>query len=624
MPNTLKVIRLDRGVVSSRDPSVLGEGELVTGGNIEYAAASPSVTPMPGRTSFGTPTVAPVGLYYADFDGADPLVVARGTSTWEKATAGETGTFSTMNTGLTTATYGDGCHYLNQHFLYDGVAANKVLKSAGTTFAHGLTQATASAVAATGAGSGLTAGSTYKLWWTPYDSTNAIEGTFSIAASATISSVSIHASSGNNQIVVTSPTTPDSNADQYYVYASVAAGAYPVGYRYGPTTFGSSTTISTEPGTAPSNTAYDYVTVGGIVYGRNGQPALADAMDVFEDSIVLVDSTDKQKIRYSVSDLPHYFPAPYYIGFETAFQDVVTAIKASGNVLLVFLKTQVWRVDFLPRASDSEFERGRVKEIVSNWHGCLSPRGPAAFEIYGGQQLVAFPSYAGWMVTDGYRTDTLTDDLDWAGTVSQTALSTAITKNNPNKFRLELFFNDGSSRNKCLHAYYHPSKIKEGGTFGKYTITGPHDVPGYAACQGFLTTDEFVIYTADGTAVYLENRANTDAASLSGSSTITGRIATPRFYWSGVAGEFRVERLFAHHPSGTGSITVTPTIYRDADRDAQDLTSQTLSLSDSGATPIEINSTVQDFQVTVTGSGDWGALNYLAAEISNYGRLEGG
>lgn len=292
--------------------------------------------------------------------------------------------------------------------------------------------------------------------------------------------------------------------------------------------------------------------------GRNGPPPKATTGDIFQDSLCLNDVEDESLMRYSFPTLVDYFPGVYYINFETKDQDAITNIKTVGNVLVIGLRTQLYRCNFLPREQDAEFDRGRAIELIEANHGIVGRHAATLLSGVEGSQMLAYVSRYGLHLTDGYRVRWATMDLDWEREVDVTYLSKVVLINNPENYELLMFYVPVDAAyttypSKCLRFNYHPMHIKEGGYL---KISGPCDyteagrrVP--AAALAVLPSGARPLYAASETGVvHVEN----------GTSTTTGlqlSVQTREMYNAGFGNEWRYDDLYVHSTLGSTTAGAT-------------------------------------------------------------------
>lgn len=360
------------------------------------------------------------------------------------------------------------------------------------------------------------------------------------------------------------------------------------------------------------------VSVAGItsVIGSHGLPPVASTADIFEDQLATNDITDPSILRYSLPTQVDYFPTLYLVNFETKETDILTCVRRLGDKLLVGMKTQLFRVNYLPRESDAEFDRGRCYETISEGQGIVGTQAFTVFTSPGGPLLGAFVSYSGLHVTDGFQVDTLSDDLDWPNTVSiPTAasptdyLQNCILVDYPQLYWLVLYYTPtgGTSNTKALVFHYHPSQRKAN---GKFKITGPIAVAALSACIARVSNSPCLVTGQSGGFVYVEDRGYTHNAG----GTLAVDVKTREIYPWGMTETGTVEQVhFRHNQDATSTVTVTP-IFREGDDATTTGSPETFTTANAGVAsiPMHLYSDSIQFQLTEPGA-DGGAGVRLAA-----------
>lgn len=578
------------GLNTTNDPSSVEDDGLTEATGMEYQPPNIGLFAVGGRSQYDTASAAGssiFGLVWSQFDvtssgdSGNRLVAFSGTSALGMSATGQTGTFYTLKSNLTAATAADGIHYGNDWFFWNGIDSS--WRVAGTSMRasgiHGLSPVSTgiSVVATTVSGATGTIG-TYDVWVTEYyaDSTSAgglyswtqIPNIESAFAAGLAGSVTLSTTGMKINVTMPQPTNLSGANIGYRTYVTIAGGKYPFGYA-APVGFIGATANA---GVALDFVALDANTVGypvypvtqplgGVAVSKNGAPPIPYDMTMFQDSLCAIDNSDRQTLRYSEADAPHAWPSTNYIRFETPEQDKLTALETCNNALLVFSSRYGYRVDDLPRPADGDnifSMSGRAKEPFSRAHGCIATRGTAVCSIFGSGELCFFVCRDGIHVTDGFKTDYASSNLDWYNTVDLTNLPLATLKNNPKKHRIEFYYANKSANDTWsrLDFYYHPALIRsdEGG-FPRFPILGPTPVPGPAAAVGILNND-WQVWTGDQTAahVWLEGTGVIDNKQLVDSSgTIQKRFRTKDFYFAGLNGEFEIPHIMVTHDAVTAS-----------------------------------------------------------------------
>jgi len=209
--------------------------------------------------------------------------------------------------------------------------------------------------------------------------------------------------------------------------------------------------------------------------GMNGPAPRCSAIEVFEESIIANDLDDPRKTRFSFPGRPHVFPGVYFINHESKEQDVVIAYRVLKNVLGVFLRYGVDRVNWLPRQGDGDFNRGRVKEIVTRQRGLTSRRGITKFQHPMFGEMIAYMSDDGMYITDLRKINFWTSHLNWKKHISNPEVTVLV--DDPDNWRLVLAHQSpgDETMKRLTYFYYDPAHLTED---GRPAIVGPVDREG--------------------------------------------------------------------------------------------------------------------------------------------------
>jgi hypothetical protein len=286
-------------------------------------------------------------------------------------------------------------------------------------------------------------------------------------------------------------------------------------------------------------------------------PTFSNTGDIFDGQLVVNDYKAPAIIRYSLPDQPEYFPALYYINFESKAKDVVTCIKRVNNALVVGLRSSIKRINYLPRESDAEFDRGRCQEDVTTDHGIVGPQAATLFTMPGMGTMLAYVSAKGLHITDGNSSRELNTDLDWDTTVNTGVDSSLIPYlkrcmlvNYASEYALRLAYvpAGGTTVTKYLQFSYHPMHVKD----GQLPAMGPCSMNARSFCPAVLNGMPRLLsgHPTDGN-VYVEDVGTTsaDTAALP-APAIKTRLLLPR----GIGGQGRIQRVYFRvgaHGDGT-------------------------------------------------------------------------
>lgn len=560
---------------------MLSEGELQTADDAYYKPGDPALYKVKGRTAFdaaGQGAAEIDGLGFAQFDGATDLLVKMQGQTYYTATAGTGGssTWTSRQTSLNaSAILLNPTHYLNEHYLLNGFD-RYVLSSDATIRQHGMAPVQTAPTIVTSAAGNMSPTTGLKYWTTEVVLETAGDVTSAVLRESEFDTTSDAVDTGvlsSKKVVVTKPATVNTtDANAWRVYVSSDDGSYPTGGLLATIVIGTTTYEDDRTDITIPSTAYPILTISiagvSASVSKNTQPPLADVGDIYEDSLVINDTSDITRVRYSFPDDPDVFPSLYFISMETARNDEVMSIVQIGNVCLVLTKEQVWRINYLPREQDAEFDRGRARDRVSGAIGSISKRGAVVFEMPGSGQMVGYISASGPMLTNGFVWNTMSDDLDWEATVNTAQLGNCVLTNNPRLFRLELDYAavGSDTNNKTMYFHYHPTHIKGGATAQtstqarslKLKLSGPVNRAASSVAGGFVSNvwQVWTGHVSDGK-VYNEWSGNKDNSSAGG---ISFKWETGDMYLAQHGNEFIVRRYGLHHKADSQSYTQTVTI----------------------------------------------------------------
>lgn len=642
------------GCNTALDPSIIGEDQLQESIGMEYRPPRMGLFAVGGRTRADSGTILgnrTFGLVWSSWDNAPAVGYLVAFASPSATAFGYMGSAESdgdvvfsplsvqfLNTGThlwsaSATAFADGCHYQNHWFYFNGVNRNLSLPSSvvtgfgagGAWRAHGLIDVTATAFTnVTGAGgpSTLQAGA-YDVWYSEISlSSVLLDGTAAKSGySGTPQQVTLSAS--GLVIEITMPPTFPTNKGTILasVWASLPGGSFPNGFLIGSGALlspGSIIYCTSQTLTEPYEVA---APVGGVPVSAWHEPPRAYSMRVFKDSLVCIDAEDRQFLRYSLPADPYNFPSINYIPVgETPWQDTLNAIENCGEVLLAFSTFYGFRVNYLPRHTDSEdiaVGRGDCYDRFSVGHGCVSPRGVAAVPLPGGAEVCLFVCRDGIHITDGERVGYLNEDFDWS-VVALGSLTRCILKNNPKRHRVEFYYIDTSGNYQRADFYYHPSFIRKGPEgLPKLPWLGPTRVPGLAAALGTFSND-WQMWSGDDSnpRVWIEATGIVDNAQLvDGSGTIQKRWRTKNYYLAGVHGDFELYKPYTHQAQITASGTYPITLLGTTDEQGNTFSAtSTVDQSLKGAQPHPaLHNRLQHFSLrgVKDDGGTWQELNYL-------------
>lgn len=364
-------------------------------------------------------------------------------------------------------------------------------------------------------------------------------------------------------------------------------------------------------------------------YSANMPPPVATTGDIFEDQMILNDVTDPSIIRGSLPGNVESYPAPYFVNFETKDADKVTCIRLVGNKAIIGMAHQLFRLNYFPRETDAEFDRGRCYEAISESHGIVGPYASTLFSPDGGAQLLAYVAHDGLHATDGYQTKVLNQDLDWATTVRLPSaadvtnyLKSALLVNYPLLHQLWLYYTPvGQTTNtKALVFHYDPYHRREDGTL---KATGPIDVAAFGACCARLAGNDVLLTSQASGFVYVEDRGYTHNAG----GTIPFAVQTREMYPGGWANQITMASSWVkfRSDSPTSTVTVTP-ITRTGTNAQTTQTGKTFTNANGGVAMNAWNHIFESLQMKLSepGADAGGAvrLTSMALELTGHGLPE--
>lgn len=294
------------------------------------------------------------------------------------------------------------------------------------------------------------------------------------------------------------------------------------------------------------------VTESGIEYriGSNNAPPVSETGDVFDSSMVVNDISNPSIVRYSLAQQPEYFPSQYFVSFDTEARDKVRAIKTLGNLALIGTYTQLFRMDYLPRAEDLHFRRGRALDKIAGAHGVIGPKAICLFNNPGfnnGGLMAAYISRSGPMMSEGYTATTLTDDLDWEATGLRDINNLELV-NDARFYRLRLLANDHE-----YHFHYHPVHQKN----GKLKVTGPHATTAISGAPALFSDGSEALFTLGSNGIAYRENVGVGPAAPS--------VKTREIYPAGPGEKTKIVEVLVHQGGSTNEMSLTPEIAQTND-----------------------------------------------------------
>lgn len=299
---------------------------------------------------------------------------------------------------------------------------------------------------------------------------------------------------------------------------------------------------------------------------------------VFNGMVVTNDTTQPSLLRYSLPNYPEYFPKPYFMKLITRRKDIVTFMRVVGQVLVIGLRDNIKRVNYLPTETDTDFGiSGVAQEPLCEDHGIPGPQAGQLFDLPSGGSVLFYVSTAGPRLTDGITDRPANTDLDWRNTVNLDYLSRAQVRVYPREQWIVMYYSPAGTTHglntKALVFHYAGDKIKD----GELPCTGPLTVSGRATAEANLNGTPLILTGNENDKnIYVEDQgftipASATVADSAGTPQIVQNcplVRTRRGFLASPARLTREERLYLlHTKSGTsftavgdiiaGSVTVT-------------------------------------------------------------------
>lgn len=401
------------------------------------------------------------------------------------------------------------------------------------------------------------------------------------------------------------------------------------------------------------------LTIGGdtVTSGADGPPPTSSTGDIFQDALVVNDTSKPTYIRYSLAGKPESFPEQYYIdlGFNQA--QSITCIKTIGRVLVAATDRSIYRINSLPTEDDANFAGGRVLDLIDGSHGIVNPMAACLFNSASGRTELAFVGYDGLYATDGFQIRCLSNDLDWNGSGTATSpdnFQRMILNNNNDNFELLLYYNNsGIVDDPCvwrLHFNYHPNHLKVVQGMGSSPkVSGPVAVQnvvggGTANVRSATTfiTNSIIDGIPQGHTRLLQGyvggvgayggtiTSDTSDPSIENSNYYATKLTTRRFHFPEQIGQaWTLNEIYVYMPAGVaGTVTVTPLVQKTALAEVTG-TAKTLAAGSAGWFKVDPNIDCEGLKLLLQedsgGASHGGYSNTfqnLVLDISGIGDLE--
>ncbi len=292
---------------------------------------------------------------------------------------------------------------------------------------------------------------------------------------------------------------------------------------------------------------------------------------IFQGMFVTNDPSVPSALRYSLPNYPEYFPKPYFMRLLTRKKDIVTFMRPVGQVLVVGLRDNIKRVNYLPTETDTDFGiSGVAQEPLAEDHGIPGPQAGAMFDMPDGGTVLFYVSTNGPRLTDGITSRPANTDLDWRNTVNLDFLANAQVRVYTREQWIVVYYSPAGTTHgkntKALIFHYSSDKMKD----GEMPCTGPITVSGRATCEANLIgTPLFMTANENDKIIYVEDQglaipASATVANSAGTPTAVQNcpvVLTRRGFAAGPAHLAREKKVYVlHDPAGVSSTATGLTV----------------------------------------------------------------
>ena len=361
------------------------------------------------------------------------------------------------------------------------------------------------------------------------------------------------------------------------------------------------------------------------VQSANTPPPVSSTGDVIDGALLVNNVNNGREIAYSLPLKYDYFPLIYKIAIDSKEHDTVMIIRRVGDIGLIFMKHQVYRVNYVPYSTDPEFITGRCYEAIVPDHGCISKQGVVLFIFPDGPMLAGYVSHNGVYMNDGARDHIMTEDLKWEALVDVTQLDKAVLINYPKEYVLAMHYigagTGATENNRYILIHYHPSHRKENGHF---KITGPNKMRGACGTVAKLISENVMILGhATDARLYVEDNDVSDAEGTG----INMLFETREIYPAGLGNDGTVVRTWIHQNGTAGAMTGTimPRI-RNHDTALLDIATQSFTPGVEGLLQLQTHFGLAEsvrYQVSLPDAAANNAdiaFNHIAHDFEDHGK----
>lgn len=576
---------LDQGVNLSDPIKDLAKGELRLARNSYYLPESRHLVKVHGPTTAGSTGSSSVrGLGFSRFRTAGSFLVAAAGTSYYSAPLGST-TWTARATGLTSVGLMEAAYAIETDRLYvcDGVNAMRTWAGSGNMRAAGLSRP--SNLTVTFLSNGTTIypqGTTVSYCHTEVD--DSTDTSYAIE-SAPSEPQSVFASAANGTFKIVFPTATNAAKTKYRVYRTQHGGTV---FFLAAEIDGASTRYydgtNTEGGGHPDNTTVygtgfstlddlflasldvipqvmsgqrtTYVTTNGVI-------PIGDIFGIWKSTAYIAGvASFPHHLYFSLPGFPECFPPTNFIPVGIDRGEPITACGPANDRLLIFTQNSIHRLSAFPQPSDPGYGIGTASlENVTSDHGCVAKRTVINFGVGQPNNKAFYLSARGPMMTDGYETWPLNQDIPWTEQFFNLgAMSGAIARCNHRLQQIWLFVPSRNSgvNDIALVYHYHPAHMKYGAV-GKWTL--PVHVYATAATTAYDSVGRPQMYVGrnQGTVYQLDNGSSDAQAYEDSAGNINWEWTTGDEDYGEASAKRNVKRVFLNMIGGTefaGSMTV--------------------------------------------------------------------
>ena len=369
-----------------------------------------------------------------------------------------------------------------------------------------------------------------------YDSVNTLEGPVGPPAFVTLA--------GQNIVTVTRPAMQNGEANFWYVYRTVDAGAVPAGLtRIARVPSSISTWVDPfevydkdTPGEEPFPLVAINSQTGTLFFPRDAPAPPFVHLNFFRGSLVGVSRIHPRTLFYSYSSRPESWPEIYVIeNFPMAEHDNLVATVTVGDSLLIGAQDLMMTMGRLPRVIDGRLVFDDVRPLRGQ-PGLVSRYGLTSYSV-AGEPRAAWVSKFGVHETNGTTSRRISVNMDWDVLItaelggSLADLSSAVLTWDPSLLVLILCYDDSAAGGVNKRFVYFHMAPEQAGPDGSPKWTGAH-YGQIASMNGGTVGGVYRRYSghsSDGL-VYLENNSGTDASLSFNGSQVPLSILSGKLY----------------------------------------------------------------------------------------------